>query len=476
MNLDSAQSSSRILYLLLGVIGICILLNYIFLRGVYQPHNTDNTFSYALIHDYIVDGIADDPFTRRGPSSWVQDGLKYFRRTHALIYGSILSISGWGFTHAQNISAVLVMFAGGLWLPILNKLNYRLESRLVFVALFFFLEFSFMASNSFRQEAFLLLLQSLAFYLALARQYFAVGLLSALAFETHPIGIMNLALPASWVFARHIQRRAHDNLPSPLTILLKLMGGIVAGCLYYFLVYNNNGLEVVQFLLANTGQVDENVQWKHGALSQYFFATKYYRHLPELLLLLVSLYYFISHKIYKDRLFIILSLIAVTFLSFIRDNFFYAIVAYPVFLLVIVTAFDNLNKLSALLTLCLLLMVPQYSYVYYLNHGWDRETYLKAVKETVPNDDLPVVGSTPSWFALMDRNFKDGLSRPESFDKLNFKEFYLLEDRFTRDDKAYKRLLDHIQSNYDGTMINDVDKNGYHLTTKKMVARNSKAP
>jgi hypothetical protein len=326
MKPDIDQNKIPGLYILLGVIGICILLNYIFLRGIYQPHNTDNTFSYALFHDYIVDGISDDRITRHGPTSWVQDGIKFFRRTHAWIYGRILSLGGWTYGQAQNISTVLVVLAGALWYPVMNKLNYRIEFRLVFIALFFFLEFSFMAANSFRQEAFLLLLQSLAFYLVLARQYFALGLITALAFETHPIGIMNLAIPASWVIANQIQKRIRDDHPPLQAIFIRFMGGIMAGCLYYWLVYRINGVDVAQFLLANTGQVDPNVQWKYGALGQYFFATKYYRHLPELFLLIFSLYIFMTRKIYKDQLFIVISCATLIILSFLRDNFFYTII------------------------------------------------------------------------------------------------------------------------------------------------------
>lgn len=469
MKTDSSTNSSRILHTLLGSIGICILLNYIFLRDIYQPHNTDNTWSLAGIHDYIMDGVTDDSIARRGPSSWVADNLKFFRRTHALIYGHLLSLTGWSYAHATAISAVMVLIAGGVWFPVLKKMRCRNDFILVYIALFFFLEFSFTAANNIREEAFLLLLQSLAFYLALIRQYFGLGLLAAIALETHPIGIMALVFPASWELAKTRPDRS-DRRQTALAVFIFLLG-IGIGCLYYGSLYRFNIFDVASYLVTHSGKVDPNATWNYGALGQYFFGTKYFRHIPELVLLIFSIYIILLDKTLKDRRFIILALVFSIILSFIRDNFFYAILAYPVFLLVIVTAFENLNKLKTLLALCLFLMVPQYSFIYYLNHGWERETYLQEIRKSVPRDDLPVVGSLPAWFALMDRNYKDAISAPEIFSKLNFHEFYLLEDRFTRSEKVYATLLEHIQSHYDYTLISDIDKHGNHLTLKKMVAR-----
>ena len=126
---------------------------------------------------------------------------------------------------------------------------------------------------------------------------------------------------------------------------------------------------------------------------------------------------------------------------------------------------------ALLLALCFLLMTPQYAFIYNLNHGWNRETYLKEIMNAVPHDNLPVVGSTPAWFALMDKNFKDAISSPEIFAKLNFREFYLLEDRFTRDEKIYANLLRHIRSHYEATLVSDTNKYGNHLVLSRMVAR-----
>ena len=455
--------------IMLGIIGICILLNYVFLRNIYQPHNTDNTWTLALIHDYMADGITDDPIVRRGPSSWNAEGLKFFRRTHALIYGQILSITGWNYRNAQTISAILVLLAGALWVPILRKLNFSRNFSLVYIALFFFLEFSLTAATNLREEAFLLTLQSLGFLLVIERRYVWAGLVSAVALETHPIGLMNLALPICWIFAEQAQNRSHENHRF-VPIFAKLLAGLGLGGIYYWFVYKNNALDIFRYALSHTGKIDPNAKWGYGALGQYFFATKYFRHLPELFLLFFSLYIFMNKKIYKERLFIIIALPALIVLSSIRDNFFYAILIYPVFLLVIVSAFEYIRKLGALLALCFLLMAPQYSFVYYLNHRWDRETYLKEIMDMVPRDNLPVLGSAPAWFALMDKNFKDAISSPEIFSRLDFREFYLLEDRFTRDEKVYANLLRHIRSHYDETPVGTADMHGNHLVLKRMVA------
>lgn len=452
------------LRILLGFISANILLNYLFLQYIYRPHNIDDPASLFLAYNYVVNGNAlDTVFV--GPDN-DPVGVIFFRKTYALLYGHILSGLGWTYAKAQMISAAFVFLAGVFWFLAMKKMGYGNTFRIVFLALFFYLEFSFMAATSLRQEAMELFFQSFGLYLFLSRRYFLAGMVYAIAIESHPMGLLHLAYPLAWTMTHTSES---DNSRRTLFIM---SGGLVAGVCYYFWLHPVSIPDLTRFLSANTGRTEKESILHLGALGNYFFLSKYYRHLPELALLMFSLYILFVRKIYKEQMFLLLTFAFLLVISFLRDNSFYTILIYPVFIFIILTAFTAMRRENLLLFLTILLMAPQYFYVYHLNAGWDRNSYFSNVKQLAPENDLPLVGNAMTWFALMERsNFKSALYPKESFAKQELPEFYLLEDRFLHENTKYSYLLNYISAHYQGATVRTVGTANSTIILKKMVKR-----
>ncbi len=458
------------------IAGFCLVLSaYIFLYDIYRPHNVDDPWILSLAYNHTHFGNADDDIFI-GPGSGDTRGLYFFRKTHAIIYGSILSIVGWSYSHAQTISFLLVFLSGGLWILILRKMKFGSAFIWTYAALFFLLEFSFATANSLRQEALVMFFQSLGFYLLLSGRPFLSGLVSLIAVETHPIAVINLTLPfVFFIFRKKLDASglSQEQGKNRFDDRWSFAGGALAGLGYYLLLHPINPGDLFSFVSGHVGVIDKDAKVYLGTLGHYFFSTKYYRHVPEMILFIVSISIWIREKIYRARMEFFCAFWILLVLSFLRDNFQYAVLFYPCLLVILVGAFESIKKLNWALLIVLILMVPQYSAVYYKNRSWDRESYIQSARDLVPQDGLPVVGSATAWFGLMDRpNFKSGLYPVWKFKEKNYKTFYLLDDPFIgAPNPQYKPLQDFIKSNYDARLLKKTAVEGGVITLKKMTVK-----
>ena len=117
-------------------------------------------------------------------------------------------------------------------------------------------------------------------------------------------------------------------------------------------------------------------------------------------------------------------------------------------------------------------MVPQFSTVYYLNHTWDRNAYFKEIKNIVPNDGLPVVGSAMSWFALKEKkNFKSGVYPFSRLKQPEWREAYLVEDKFYRIKDEYRAAKDYFNNNYSFSTLKKSNQTGNPIILKKITPK-----
>ena len=190
------------------------------------------------------------------------------------------------------------------------------------------------------------------------------------------------------------------------------------------------------------------------------------------MIIIIALYLFISNQIYKNRLFVLIWVLLLIFLSFLRPVFTYAAIIFPAFILLIVSSFQAIRKLNLLLMIFVSLMIPHYSAVYYLNHEWDRNAYFNEVKSFVPDDGIPVVGSAMSWFALKERKtFKSGVYPFYRLKQPEWKEAYLVEDRFYRNEEEYKGAKDYFNKNYNFSTIKTSNQTGKPVILKKLTQK-----
>ena len=412
----------RVLYF---IIIVNILSNCIFLYDIYRPHNVDDA------------------------------GLMFFRKTGAFFYGYILNIVGWDYGKAQLLSALLMVSSGWFWFLALKKLHFKPAERTAFLMLFFYMEFSFAAATSLRYESLILFFQSAAILLLLQKKYFLVGLISSIAVETHPIGVLNLAyligIMASSYAHIHSSDFTHRLKVNQREIIYFFLGCIV-GVAYYFYLHPLSLTSLYQFLYLNSIQgVGEHYDTKLGILGLYFFSTKYLRHIPELIIIIVALYLFISNQIYKNRLFVLIWVLLLIVLSILRPVFTYSAIIFPAFIVLIVSSSQAIRKLNLLLLIFVC---------------------LTEVKSFVPADGLPVIGSAMSWFALKERKtFKSGVYPFYRLKQPEWKEAYLVEDEFYRNEDVYRGAKDYFSKNYRFSTIKTSNLTGKPIVLKKLTQK-----
>ena len=465
----NSPAVQRVLYF---IIIVNILCNCIFLYDIYRPHNVDDAWFLAFAYNYFKFGEILDSTFNGGTTA----GLMFFRKTGAFFYGYILNIVGWDYGKAQLLSALLMASSGWFWFLALKKLHFKPAERTAFLMLFFYMEFSFAAATSLRYESLILFFQSLALLLLLKRKYFWVGMITSISIEAHPIAILNLAYLAGIVASRYAPSVSKDltyhHKINQLETFYFLLGCAV-GITYYFYLHPLSPTNLYQFLNLNSIQgVGEYYNTKLGTLGLYFFATKYFRHLPELIIFIIAFYVFISNRIDKSRPFILIWVLLLIVLSFLRPIHAYAGIIFPAFILLMISSFRAIRKLNLLLLIFLCLMIPQYFAVYYLNHDWDRNTYFAEVRNIAPKDDLPVVGSAISWFALKEnKNFKSGVYPFSSLQKKKWQKAYLLEDQFYRNKNEYKGAKNYFKKNYNFSTIKTSKQTGKPIILKKLTPK-----
>lgn len=141
-----------------------------------------------------------------------------------------------------------------------------------------------------------------------------------------------------------------------------------------------------------------------GTFSQYFIHRSYYRHVPELIILLISGVFFIRSKLFLQHRFLSVALV-LTFIGSIiirRSVYIYVIYYFPLFIMLMVATAAHYRKRLLLALLFVGLLLPQYTYLWWKQGGFHFDRYVTAVRAAMPDDALPIVGSSNNWFAFME--------------------------------------------------------------------------
>jgi hypothetical protein len=167
-------------------------------------------------------------------------------------------------------------------------------------------------------------------------------------------------------------------------------------------------LRVVAQLFTLAGQANGATSGERGHfLVQYFFRTKYYRHVPEFVAFSIGAFVFFRKRLYRSNLFVTFSLMGMLLASLIlsRPNHHYMVFLYPVFLLILVSVSRELGQLPAVSALFLAFLLPQYAMVYWKNRGFDYPKAVSDLRALVPVDTSPIVGNGDAWYLFPGRDF-----------------------------------------------------------------------
>ncbi|MBQ9344240.1 MAG: hypothetical protein IJT88_03380 [Kiritimatiellae bacterium] len=386
---------------LLAAYGVATVLVYVCLHGIYRPDNLDDAWFLSCAHNHVVNGIERDVVFATVPGVNGYGGVMLFGKSFTWLYGTVLRVVGWTKCAAHLLSTLWVVCGAACWGAILVKLGFTRRLALFLGAALLLVEPCFGAANQARPDALSWLLVSGAFLAFLCRRCFWAGLLAAVAIEIHPVGLAAFLYMASAVVARALGRG--QGKPMPLADFLWLCAGVGAGFAYY-LALHASSLGLLPQILGQGNASDG--AWSNFLFS-YFFKTKYYRHLFELVAILLCAGFLVWRRQGREQPFVLVFFGAALLFSLIirRPSFMYVVYVYPAFLLLLFWTFERQGRLGLAACLLLVFLLPQYAFVWSRNHDWDMDAYLAQVRALVPQDDSPVVGRPNDWFAFPERTF-----------------------------------------------------------------------
>jgi hypothetical protein len=389
--------------------------------------------------------------------------VTFFGKTFTYLYGTLLNFLGWTKSHAQLISTSIVFISALVWMAILKQLGFSRRLSVFFCLALILVEPIFGAANQARPDALVFLLASLALLFFVRGRFVAAGFLAVVSMEVHPAGIISFFWSAGAAMAMRLSspqsgRSAFGTMGLPLAM------GLALGVLYYLGLHHRN-LSALSGALTggNTGVV-------FSIPIEYFFKTKYYRHLPELALFLACALWFLGKGLYrKNRVISVFLLATLAFATLLRrPSFMYMIYVYPAFLLLVFWIFEQGQRLRTIMILWLLYLLPQYAFVYVQNRDWDFSGYLAKVQQAVPAEATPVVGRVNDWFAFRTRPFY-AVDYFGDFRNLNLREFYLVEGEAFRQGK-YPQLQGAFNSLYTSKEVGRFTGRGEIVVIRKFIS------
>jgi hypothetical protein len=436
---------------------VSILLTYAFLHMHYRPNDVDDGWSLSYLYNYFYKGITTDlnfgdPF----------NGVQFFGKFHALLVAFILELLGWTRTNGHLLSIFFMGTALVLWFFILRSLGYSRTLALSFLFTASLLDPFFTAATSTRLEAFEFLLITLAMTAFLLRWWMASMLITWLAIESHPIGVMAFFyMGAAWAASPSLRSAFQKRLPLNL---IKISFGFFTGACSFTLLHYEVLTQIPGLLFQKNlpGHIKS-----YGPLFDYFFLTKYLRHLPELLLFATALILFLRKRIYLQEKFTWLFLISMAAAALLirRPNFHYALFLYPSLLLLLLSTAEALKRLPLILLGLWLFLVPQYFLAYVQNRSYDFQKQVRTLSATIPDDPLPVLANANEWFAFYHRPYYY-YNYLGDYRKLELKEFYLIEDNDYRSMNG--DMKQWIQSRFKEEVLKKLVINGQTYEVKKM--------
>jgi hypothetical protein len=240
--------------------------------------------------------------------------------------------------------------------------------------------------------------------LAARRQLLLAGLISVLAIEVQPIGIMAPIYLIAYELSQMIQTR---RFRLEFDRLIKIGFGSVLGLGVYFILHPH-----ILTLLAASANAGG---WDTGSihfLYAYFFGARLYRHLPELAVFGACLLVHVWRRDYLQWPFPVIASFATLFIGFFlrHHNYLYTPFWYfPSFLLVFLTI-SVAWRAVAFPALVLVLFVPQYAVGYHEAYKYAGQNELQLARSIITSrgTDLSrayIFGDFNFWPVFKDLSF-----------------------------------------------------------------------
>jgi hypothetical protein len=348
-----------------SIIAVLVVTVYATLFDNFRPITAiDTQFYLSFSYNYCMKGIdTDASFGSSFP--YGPGGTVAFGKLAAMVQCAALAPFNWSLVAANVLSvAGVVLSMIAIFAFLVSEGFGRFGAVTCCLALAATEPFIAMANQS-KYEYITFLLAICGLLLAARRHLLLAGLVSVLAIEVQPIGIMAPIYLISCEVSRMIQTR---RFRLEFDRVAKLVLGGVLGLVVYFILHPH--------ILALLAVASSNPpEWNFGSihfLYEYFFEASLYRHLPELAVFAACLLVHIWRRDYMQWPFPIIASLATLFVAFFlrHHNAYYVPFWYfPSFLLVFLTI-SVAWRAVALPALVLVLFVPQYAVAYVRGHKY----------------------------------------------------------------------------------------------------------
>ena len=332
-------------------------------------------------------------------------GTVAFGKLAAMVQCAALAPFNWSLVAANVLSvAGVVLSMAAIFVFLVGQGFGRFGAVTCCLALAATEPFVAMANQS-KYEYITFLLAVCGLLLAARRHLFLAGLISVLAIEVQPIGIMAPIYLIAYELSRMIQTR---RFRLEFDRVAKLVLGGVLGLAVYFILHPH----ILALLAASSNPAEWNAYRAHF-LYEYFFEARLYRHLPELAIFAACLLVHIWRRDYMQWPFPIIASLATLFIGFFlrHGNYFYTPFWYfPSFLLVFLTI-SAAWRAVAVPVLVLVLFVPQYAVAYVEGHKYARQDELQVARSAIASRgaDLShahIFGDFIFWPVFKDLSFE----------------------------------------------------------------------
>ena len=388
-----------------SIIAIIVATLYATLFGNYRANLVIDTPWYlSFSYNYCMKGIDTDA-TFGVPFPGGMGGTVAFGKIAAIVQCAALAPFNWSLVAANVLSiAGVVLSMAAIFAFLVGQGFNRVDAVACCLALAATEPFVAMANQS-KYEYITFLLAVCGLLLAERGRPFLAGLISVLAIEVQPIGIMAPAYLVAYELSRMIQNR-HFRLEFDRIARLALGG--VLGLVVYFILHPG----ILSLLAASS----IGAEWDYGGihfLNPYFFGARLYRHLPELAVFAICLLVHIWRRDYLQWPFPIIASLLTFFTGFFvghANGFYVPFWYFPSFLLVFLTV-SAAWRAVAVPVLVLVLFVPQYAVAYVEGHKYADQGELQVARSTIASrganlSHAHIFGDFIFWPVFKDLSFE----------------------------------------------------------------------
>ena len=401
---------------------------YTLMIPFYGLYTIDDPWTLSFVYHYWRYGDEFGQFGGRGV-------VAYFGKTHAFIYGLWSEIWGWGRLPMRALSTILVVTGTLLWGAIAWHFTRNKSFVISTVILCLLLNIFVSVAVKIRPDALVYMLSALAILLACKHKWFLAGFIISLAIETHAAAIFGVAIVISVWFS---EKSRFDGSYIKQYLPRLIVGGML-GIAYYIGLH----FEHLQELIAHIQ--NQSQQGLHRISLYRHFSGAKDRYIPNLLIFIIAYGLFYRKCNRNSQLWRFLHYatlgILIADLATVYANPAYAIHAYPIFVLVLLTVWQHLSKpWSWLIAGLFCLMLPQYGYVVAKNYDFYFPTYISLIKQHVQPNTVHI-GDFVHWFAFNDNQenyFYELRKVPESFDDKRF--IWIRDNVWESKNKRHRKL------------------------------------